>query len=67
MQTAIQRPEVEECSEGRILGTLNPALYPFVHTNHFGVIPKGSSGKWQLILEMSALVGASVNDGVKKS
>lgn len=73
MQTAIQRPEVirkylaEECSEGRVLGPLNPSLYPFVHTNRFGVIPKGSSGKWRLIVDMSAPEGASVNDGVSKS
>ena len=73
MQTATQRPEVirtylaEECSEGRVLGPLDPIQYPFVHTNRFGVIPKGSSGKWWLIVDMSAPEGTSVNDGVSKS
>ena len=73
MQTASQRPEVireylaEECSEGRVLGPLDPSLYPFVHTSRFGVIPKGSSGKWRLIVDMSAPEGASVNDGISKS
>ena len=73
MQTATQRPKViwtylvEECSEGRVLGPLDPAQYPFVHTNRFGVIPKGSSGKWRLIGNMSAPEGAGVNGRVSKS
>ena len=37
------------------------------HTNRFGIIPKGSSGKWRLIVDMSVPEGASVNDGVSKS
>ena len=73
MQTATQRPEVirtylaEECSEGRVLGPLDPVQYPFVHTNRFGVIPKDSSGKWRLIVDMLAPEGTSVNGGVSKS
>ena len=72
MQTAYERPDVirnylaKECSEGRVMGPLDPASYPFVHTSRFGVIPKGSSGKWRLIVDMSAPEGASVNDGVRK-
>ena len=73
IRTASERPEVIreylalECSEGRVLGPLDPSLYPFVHTSRFGVIPKGSSGKWRLIIDMSAPEGASVNDGASKS
>ena len=48
------------------MGPLDPASYPFVHTSRFGVIPKGSSGKWRLIVHMSVPEGASVNDGVSK-
>ena len=73
MQSALQRPEIvreylaKECSEGRVLGPLDPSLYPVVHTSRFGVIPKGSTGKWRLIVDMSAPEGASVNDGVSES
>eukprot|EP00731_Ephydatia_muelleri_P006555 Em0003g803a len=35
-----------------------------VHVSRFGVIPKGSSGKWRLILDLSSPEGASVNDGI---
>ena len=56
-----------ECSEGRVLGPLDPAEFPFVHTSRIGVIPKGSSGKWRLIVDMSAPSGASVNDSIGES
>ncbi len=55
-----------ECSEGRVLGPLDPALMPTAHTSRFGVIPKGSSGKWRLIVDMSSPEGTSVNDGVSE-
>eukprot|EP00731_Ephydatia_muelleri_P016296 Em0009g720a len=35
-----------------------------IHVSRFGVIPKGSSGKWRLILDLSSPEGASVNDGI---
>lgn len=35
--------------------------------SHFGVIPKGSMGKWSLILDMSSPEGRSVNDGIQES
>ena len=53
-----------ECSEGRVLGPLDPAKFPQIHTSHFGVIPKGSTGRWQLIVDMSSPEGGSVNDGI---
>ena len=38
-----------------------------VHCSPYGVIPKkGMPGKWRLILNLSALDGASVNDGIPK-
>jgi len=33
----------------------------------FGVIPKGTPGKWRLIVDLSAPEGSSVNDGVDTS
>ena len=56
----------EECSEGRVLGPLDPSAFPQVHVSRFGVIPKGSTGKWRLIVDMSSPAGASVNDGVRE-
>ena len=46
---------------------LSPALFPFVHTSRFGVIPKGTTGKWRLIVDMSFLKGSSVNDGIREA
>ena len=73
MLSAREHPEVisgylaTECAEGRVLGPLDPAQYPFIHTSRFGVIPKGSTDKWHLIVDMSAPEGASINDGIDKS
>ncbi len=72
MISAREHPEVvreylaTECSAGRVLGPLDPAQFPFVHTSRLGVVPKGTSGKWRLIVDMSAPEGASVNDGIEK-
>ena len=73
MLSARERPEIindylaQECSEGRVLGPLDPAQFPFVQTSKFGVIPKGLTGKWRLIVDMSSPEGASVNDGIQES
>ena len=56
-----------ECSEGRVVWPLNPALFPGVQTNRFGVIPKGTTGKWWLIVDMSFLEGSLVNDEVSET
>ena len=73
MLSAGEHPEViseylsKECSEGRVLGPLNPAQSPPLHISRFGVIPKGSTGKWRLIVDMSAPKGASVNKGIDEA
>ncbi len=73
MQSALQRPEVireylaRECAEGRVLGPLDQSQFSMVHTSRFGVIPKGSTGKWRLILDLSSPQGHSVNDGIQES
>lgn len=70
MRSAKQHPQVvreyiqKECEAGRILGPLDPQLFPEVHVSRFGVIPKTDPGKWRLILDLSSPEGSSVNDGI---
>jgi len=70
MASAMKNPEVireylaNECSEGRVLGPLDPGSLPQVNTSCFGVIPKSSSGGWRLILDLSFPEGSSVNNGI---
>ena len=70
MLSAVQKPEVvreylvKECVEGRVMGPLEPTQFPRVQISRFGVIPKGSSGKWRLIVDLSSPEGHSVNDGI---
>ncbi len=49
-----------------MLGPLPRAQFPKVHTSSFGVIPK-ASGKWRLIVDMSAPEGRSENDGISEA
>ena len=73
MASALEQPQVfwdclaTECSEGRVLGTLDLSALPQVHTSQFGVIPKGKTGKWHLIVDMSSPEGRSVNNGIPDS
>lgn len=58
MASAMKNPEVireyldNECSEGWVLGPLEPGSLLQVNTSHLGVIPKGLSGGWRLILDV---------------
>ncbi len=71
MRSAIRQPEVVEeylaveCGEGRIVGPLDPQEWKGVMTSSFGVIPKGNTGKWRLIVDLSAPEGRSVNDAIR--
>ena len=56
-----------ECSEGRVLGPLAPSCFPLVTTSRFGGIPKGTTGKWRLIVDLSSPEGTSVNDGIAEN
>ena len=56
-----------ELAEGRVVGPLSSPWSHSIHVSRFGVIPKGSSGKWRLILDLSSPEGASVNDGIDKT
>ena len=54
----------EERRLGRVVGPLNPAEFPRVHYSPMGLVPKGSSGKFRLIVDLSSPHGGSVNDGI---
>ena len=54
-----------ELAEGKVLGPVSAPWSQAIHISRFGVIPKGSSGKWRLILDLSSPEGASVNDGIE--
>ena len=70
MGSAIEHPEIvreylaKECAEGRVLGPFPLQAVPGVQVSRFGVIPKGKTGKWRLIVDLSSPEGASVNDGI---
>ena len=70
MLSATQKPQVvrgyliKESVEGRVLGPLDPLQFPRIQISRFRVIPKGSSGKWCLIVDLSSPGGHSVNDGI---
>ena len=55
-----------QCSEGRVVGPLNPPWSQSIQISRFGIIPKGSTGKWRLILDLSSTEGASVNAGINR-
>ncbi len=55
-----------EHSAGRFIGPLSPGESHGLHVNRFGVIPKGHTGKWRLITDLSFPEGASVNDGTDR-
>ena len=69
----MQKPEVvrvylsKECAEGRVLGPLPPELFPSVQISRIGVIPKGSTVKWRLIVDLSAPKGFSVNNNIDET
>ena len=51
MASAQDHPEVvweylaKECSEGKVIGPLDPACFPMVHTSRIGVIPNIGLGR----------------------
>ena len=73
MLSAMEKPEVvrdylsKECAEGRVLGPLSQEAFPNVQISRIGVIPKGSAGKWRLIVDLSAPEGSSVNENIGES
>ena len=72
LEGAQQRPQVVneylsvELATGRVAGPFPPRAVPQVHISRFGVIPKGQTGKWRLIVDLSHPRGHSINDGISK-
>ena len=64
--SVVQEYIFKECREEWLLGPFDPSLKEFsqIHASRFGVIPKGTSGKWRLTLDLSSLAGFSINDGI---
>ena len=55
----------KELARGRMLGPFSPSFStPELQINRFGVIPKGQTGKWRLITDLSFPSDQSVNDGI---
>ena len=55
-----------EVSLGKVAGPFSSSPFPRLHISSFGVIPKkGQLGKWRLIVDLSSLGGASVNNGIR--
>ena len=56
-------PQIQVSPFG-VLGPFRRERFPQIQVSPFGVIPKSEPGKWQLILDLSAPEGCSVNDGI---
>ena len=49
---------------GRVVSPLDPCKFACVQTSPIGLIPKGSSGKWRMIVDLLSPEGSSVNEGI---
>ena len=74
MVSSLEHPQVvndylaTECLAGRVMGPLLASDFPNVQISPFGVIPKTTSGKWRLILDLSSPDGrSSVNDEIDQA
>jgi len=72
LMSTLEHPEVAEeylttkLSQSRIAGPFRKETVPNAHISRFGVIPKKATGKWRLIVDLSHLPSASVNDTIPK-
>jgi len=57
----------KECSEGCVLGLLDPVQFPSIQVGHLGVVPKHTPDQWRLIVGMSSLEGSSANNDIPES
>lgn len=55
---------VQECATGLVVGPLARGSLPQIQISRIGVILKGSTGRWRLIVYLSAPEGYSINDGI---
>ncbi len=63
-QEAIHDYLAQECAMRRVVGPLAKGSLPQIQISVIGVIPKGTSGRWRLIVDLSSPVDGSVNDGI---
>ena len=57
-----------ESQVGRLVGPLPSILVPHVYPSPIGLVPKSHhTGKWRLIVDLSAPHGHSINDGIASS
>ena len=70
LSNALEHPDVvteylyTDMLLGHVAGPFPPRAVPHVHVSRFGVIPKGRTRKWRLIVDLSHPKGCSVNDGI---
>lgn len=70
LNSALEHPNIvteylhTEMSFGRVAGLFSLHAFLHVHISRFGVIPKGQTGKWRLIVDLSHPKGHSVNNGI---
>ena len=56
-----------ELMAGRLIGPLPRAAVRHIHVSPIGLVPKGhASGKWRTIVDLSAPLSFSVNDGIQE-
>ena len=46
------------------MGPLDPRAFPSIHCSPIGLVPKGSTGKWRLIFDLSSPHNRSVNNSI---
>ena len=56
----------EECAKGRVIQVGPAEMVVGLQISPFGVIPKGQTRKWRLIVDLSSPHGSSVNDGIDR-
>ena len=56
----------EEYAKGRVIRVGPVEMVVGLQISPFGVIPKGQTGKWRLIVDLSTPHGSSVNDGIDR-
>ena len=49
-----------------VAGHFDTKPFSETHINRVGIIPKSTPSKWKLIIDLSFLLGYSVNDGISE-
>ena len=53
-----------ELEAGRLVSPLPAAWSTRVHCSSLGLVPKGNTGRWRVIVDLSSPLGHSVNAGI---